>query len=98
VPGAGRRPEPVKYKRPMKKRAAIAEPAPANDGEAAEASLTLDAEPELAAAAADPAAAAAAEPAADANAPPRTPPRRKTGKGQPFRQGCQGVVNKPSLV
>jgi hypothetical protein len=68
MPGAGGRPEPVKYKRAMKKRGAVAEPAPANDGEAADVSVVLDAELEAAAAAAQP-------PLADGNAPPpQTPP------------------------
>jgi hypothetical protein len=51
MPCASGRPEPVKYKCPMQKRGAVAEPAPANDGEAADESVVLDAKPAEAAAA-----------------------------------------------
>jgi hypothetical protein len=56
----------------MKKRGAVAEPAYANDGEAADESVVLDAEPAAAAAAAQP-------PLADGDAlPPPTPPGKQT--------------------
>jgi hypothetical protein len=67
MPGLGGHPEPVKYKRPMKKRGALAEPASANDVEAANESVALDAEPAAAAAAAQP-------PLADGDAPPPPTP------------------------
>ncbi len=85
MPGAGGRPEPVKYKRPMKKRGAVAEPASANDGEAADESVALDAEP-----------AAVAAAAGGWGRPATTDPPRETDTRAAAR--CQGAVNKPAHV